>query len=483
MKTTDPTSEDKGTLSSAPGRMTFWRKRWVKLPLVVMAVVFGVAGAGALWLGKKYSERAARIDLSTLGRAAEGTAVLDRKGEPLGTLFDDNLGRVPLSDVPKHVVDALIATEDARFYEHRGVDYWGIGRAIVKNAMHLSVKQGGSTITQQLARQAFKLKGRTFDRKLLESFVARRIEDGYSKEQILEFYLNRIYLGHGFYGIGAAARGYFGKNVPDLTLEEGAVLVGIIKAPVPYSPFKDPQEARRVRDLTLKRMHSVEFIDGARLEAALASPVQVLSEKARLGRKNYVLAAVEQDLEEQAKKGRGGPWKSVRVTVDAGLQAHLDALVRKHVKAVEDQLQPVAAADGSNAPLQAAAVIIDNVTGEVLATCGGRDFASSPFDRVRQGQRPAGTAFIPLTYAAAYSLKPDLPGRQVLDAPMDNRRVMVGGEEGQLGEWGAEADAPRYEGYLPVPTALLLGKNGAAVRLAVEAGLEEVQARLQNGGF
>jgi len=458
-----------------------WR-RWGKWALIASAALIVISIPFVWWGWNSYASEAAKIDLSTMRQTREGTAVLDRNGQPAGTLFAENRKFVRLNEVPKHFVDALIATEDARFYEHNGLDFKGISRAMMKNVVSLSVKQGGSTITQQLARQAFELKGRTLHRKVLESFVACRIEEAYSKEEILESYLNRIYLGNGFYGIGSAARGYFDKDIKDVSLEEAAMLVGIIKAPVTFSPFKNIEAARRTRDLTLRRMRSMEMIDASRCETALAAPVSVLPANTRLGRQNYLLAAVERDLDQMEDDGNAisRPWKSVTVSVDAKLQMKLDALVGSHVSRVEEQLQGGGTGPGK---LQGAAVVIDNVTGAVLATCGGRDFLSSPFDRAMKGQRPAGTAFLPLTYAAVFAHRPELAGLHVLDGPLDNRRVMVGGDDGMLGEWGAEESAPVYEGYVPVLYGLARGKTGAAVRLAYEAGLDGVRSEFERAGF
>ncbi|WP_265596360.1 transglycosylase domain-containing protein, partial [Verrucomicrobium sp. BvORR106] len=377
-----------------PSLYAKWR-RWWKVGALVLGITAAALFIGGWQLSEAYGARAAKYDLRKLKETSTATMVLDRSGQPLGSLNDNNRGFVPLDEFPPHVIDALIATEDSRFYRHHGVDYVGIARAMVKNLAHLSVKQGGSTVTQQLARQTFSLKGRTFDRKLLETFVARRIENSFSKSEILECYLNRIYLGHGFYGVGAAARGYFGKDVKDLTLHEAALIVGIIKAPVPYSPFRNAEAARRVRDLTLKRMHRLEMIDANTLASAQGLPLGTLEEGARLGRQNYALAAVEEELETLARTGQGGPWKTVSVTVDGALQAKISALVSDHVARIESKLPSAdkkeAAAAGK---LQAAVVILDNRTGTVLVTCGGRDYVTSPFDRASQGLRPAGTAFL-----------------------------------------------------------------------------------------
>ncbi len=476
--------------TSTPKRKWFPRiSPKLKKILVFSAIGCTIIGiATGAWLWHRYSTEASKIDIGLLKDFKEGTQVLDGTGRPLGALFGNNGKLVTLADVPKDMIDALIATEDTRFYEHHGVDYKGILRAFISNVKGGGVKQGGSTLTQQLARQSFKLKGRTLHRKLLESFVASRLEDQYTKEEILEAYLNQIYLGSGFYGMGPAARGYFGKDIHELKLEECALLVGIIKAPVSFSPFKNPEAAKKVRDHTFRRMKVTGKLDASRCELALASPLGVVPEGSRFGQPSYLLAAVERDLNELSKRGITGPWKSVAVTVNSQLQGQMETIVASHVARVEEALQGAATdADKAKAKdadkLQGAAIVIDNRSGAILATCGGRHFQSSPFDRAMQGERPVGSALLPLSYAAIFSVKPELMSAMVLDAPMDNRRIMIGGENGILGEWGTEGGQPGYEGYVPALYALAKGKTGAAGRLAYEAGFESTRANLVKCGF
>ncbi|TLD72780.1 hypothetical protein FEM03_01535 [Phragmitibacter flavus] len=456
------------------------RRHWLKTLLISALTLFVAGLVAGLWIWRTFSLAAAEVDLTELDKVKEGTHVEDRHGEPVGILFADNRRFVTLNQVPKDVIDALIATEDARFYQHGGFDYQGISRAMVRNVSRMSIRQGGSTITQQLARQAFNLKGRTFRRKLLETFVACRIEQNYSKSDILEYYLNQIYLGNGFYGIGSGARGYFGKEIGDLTLEEGALLVGIIKAPVSFSPFKNMEAAKRARNLTLQRMLVLHPTESKRIERAIKQPVRVVPEESRVERPDYLLAAAERHLENLKKEGETGPWKKVSLSVDARLQSQLDNKVSTYVTRIEKELTD---AEPGKSALQAAVVVIDNKTGAIVATCGGRDFKTSPFDRALLGHRPVGTAFLPLSYAAMLTVKPELDSMLVLDAPLDNRRAMIGGERGVLGEWGGETDQPVHEGFVPVLHSLAKGKTGAAVRVAQDIGLERTREILLRCGF
>jgi membrane peptidoglycan carboxypeptidase len=456
-----------------------WNSHWRRGLLRTASLLAGGLLLAALWIWITFTIAASKVDLTTLDKVKQGTHVEDRHGVRVGVLFADHRKFVAIEQVPKDLIDALIATEDARFFEHHGFDYKGICRAMVRNVSGMSVRQGGSTITQQLARQAFQLKGRTIRRKLQETFVACRIERHYSKQQILEYYLNQIYLGNGFHGIGSAARGYFGKEVSELSLEESSLLVGIIKAPVSYSPFRNMELAKRARDLTLQRLAMVDPEQNRRVNQALRQPVRVLPEDARRERPNYLLAAAERHLDHLAKEGRSGPWKKVTLSVDARLQGQLDNKVSTYVSALEKKLAKAKAnAQVGESALQAAVVVMDNQTGGIVATCGGRDFQTSPFDRALLGRRPVGTAFLPLSYAAMLSVDPELASMLVLDAPLDNRRAMIGGERGTLGEWGAESNHPIHEGMVPVLYALAKGKTGATVRLAQHIGLERTRSAL-----
>ncbi|MDZ4288511.1 MAG: transglycosylase domain-containing protein [Prosthecobacter sp.] len=445
--------------------------RWLILPTVATLMTGFTAGA-LVW--HHYAAEAKKYDLSQLPQLSQGTRVLDREGNFVGTVFSGDRKFIKLAEVPRHLIDALIATEDARFFQHSGVDMRAIARAFVANLTRLSVRQGGSTITQQLSRQAFDLKGRTLQRKLIETFIARRLERIYSKDQILEFYLNEIYLGTGFYGIGSAARGYFGKEVKDLTPEESALLAGIIKAPNSCSPCRSMAAAQRVRDLTIERMQWLGMITMDAAQAMKTQAVTILPEDRRMERPDYVIAALERELE---ANHRGAAFEEIRVTVDVALQSQAAEILKRHI----DRVERVFAQEGpAGQPLEGAVIILDNQTGEILTTIGGRDYRTSPFDRALQGQRPAGTAFLPLAYAAIISVRPEMGSAWVLDGPLDNRRAMVGGMEGTLGEWGNELPTNVYEGHVSALYALLRGKTGAAVRLAYQAGVGPARSRLQS---
>ena len=199
--------------------------------------------------------------------------ILDRNGKIFGQIYVENRETVPYEKLAPDLINAVIAVEDAKFYEHHGYDLLGIIRAALKNLTAGHVRQGGSTITQQLARNSFSLKERTYRRKLLEIFLAKRIEDNFGKQKILELYLNRIYFGGGMYGAEAAARGYFGKSARDMTLAECATLAGLIKSPNRLSPWSDRANSRETRDFALDRMRDNGFISREQCAAARAEKI------------------------------------------------------------------------------------------------------------------------------------------------------------------------------------------------------------------
>src|SRR5947209_17200566 len=219
--------------------------------------------------------QAATLDLNKLEQMESASVLLDRNDKIFGQLYVENRETIPYEQLPRDLVNAVISVENASFYQHHGYAISGILRATFKNLVAGHVRQGASTITQQLARNSFALKGKTFRRKLLEIFVARRIEDNFNKQKIMELYLNRIYFGGGLYGAEAASRGYFGKPARELSLGECATLAGLIKSPNRLSPWTDRANSREVRDYALDRMRDLGFISRERCAAARAEQIAI----------------------------------------------------------------------------------------------------------------------------------------------------------------------------------------------------------------
>ncbi|MFT5187556.1 MAG: membrane carboxypeptidase/penicillin-binding protein, partial [Verrucomicrobiales bacterium] len=395
---------------------------------------------------------------------------------------------VTIDQVPKELIRALIAAEDSRFFEHHGVDWIGVARAIFLNFKAGRRTQGASTITQQLGRQSFDLLEKSYGRKITEAFLAHRIEKNFSKEQILEHYLNRIFFGHGFHGVNAAAKGYFGKHVSDVTIEEAAMLCGLIKAPNIYSPLRNRERAKGARDLVLGRMATEGFLtpeDAERLKKRPVTTTTLTSISRSSHAFHYIREQITQKLGE--KKAAKGGFR-VFTTLDLYLQQRAERSLREHLEETDAregyphqtyaqylQILKQAAAKKQKAPvpkyLQGALIAVDNDDGGIISLIGGRNFQHFQFNCATQAKRPAGSAFKPFVFALAFQ-NAMFPGSIVTDKVIDNKFVQIGGSDGLLGEWAVETPDYSYLGDITARKALVLSKNAATVRLGLRVGLE-----------
>lgn len=485
---------DKSTRNKLKKRR-FYKRKGFWLTLVLLGLI--TAGGGYLFLEqytRPYRERADTYDLERINEVEIPSVIYDRHGKEIGRHFEQNRSVIPIKDVPKVFIDALKAGEDQRFETHKGVDYIGIVRAFYLNWQAGEETQGASTITQQLAKNAYDLVNESkrrdesqFKRKIVEAFLAMRIEKRYNKQQILDFYVNRVLFGSGYYGIRSASLGYFGKEPKDLTALESAAIVGTIKSPTWCSPINHPERNRASRNLVLGRMAEAGAIT-TREAARLQGQVLKLNPKplARNTTHLYerVMDEIERELGEDALMAGG---YKIYTSVDAGVQSAMEAKLRERLETAETRsgyanqkrsdFKKAKAANPENPGkaeyLQGAGLMIDHTTGEVLAHVGGRDYVDVPYDVIELGRRPLGTAFLPFVYAAG--LEQGLTAATVVeDEWMDNRSVMVGGREGVLGEWGMEVARPTNEGRITVRRALEASKIAASVRFAGMAGLENV---------
>jgi len=245
------------------------------VPITVAAFVIGGLAILVSMNLADLKNQAATFDLNKLEQMESASVILDRNNKIFGQIYVENRETIPYEQLPRDLVNAVVSVEDAKFYRHNGYALSGILRATFKNLVAGHVRQGASTITQQLARNSFALKGKTYRRKLLEIFVARRIEENFSKQKILELYLNRIYFGGGLYGAEAASRGYFGKPARELSLSECATLAGLIKSPNRLSPWTDKAASRDARNYALTRMRDLDYIDNSKYAAAQAQELVV----------------------------------------------------------------------------------------------------------------------------------------------------------------------------------------------------------------
>lgn len=500
------------------GRFLFWLKALGFL--TVLGLVVGLIGAaGAFFYCKPRYDLAASFDLSEIAKVEVASRIFDRNGDELGRIFVQNRRPVPLDQVSDNFINALLAAEDSRFYEHDGVDFMGIARAAYYGMRSKSLNQGASTITQQLARQTFELKDRTLSRKVTEVFLAQRIERYLAskdsanndpsgqqlsgKQKILELYVNRIYFGSGYYGIASAAEGYFGKDPRDLSVVEAATLASCIPNPYHRSPRSFPETSFRWRNHVLERMQSEGFIDESTYERSIKAEVRTVAKGNITGKSAFVYEEVRQEVIEllgYEAVSQGG--FDIHTTIDGTVQKVAEDSLKEQLDKIElhpDFSHPTLAeykkakADfAKNASpdekfpsptyLQGALIMVENKTGAIIAQVGGRDFNDSMFDRVSQGRRPTGTTFTPFVYAAAFEAG-FFPGTLVDDTPMDTKQVMVGGTTGILGEWGVETFDNAYENVITSRRALARSKNAATVRIGQKVGAPAVVKLAEAAGM
>ncbi|MEI6034840.1 MAG: transglycosylase domain-containing protein, partial [Verrucomicrobiae bacterium] len=475
----------------------FYLRKLLWIPLALLAAAAFAAWVGFGILSYQYEKRAEEFDLAKVGEMESASILYDRKGSEFGKLFIQNRQPIPYDRIPQMLVKAVIAAEDNKFYEHDGVDYMGIARAAITNYRRGKISQGASTVTQQLARNSFELRERTYQRKLVEMFLSWRIEKQFTKDRIMELYLNRVYFGSGFYGAEAAARGYFGRTAKDLDIGQCAMLAGLLKSPQALSPWNNIEGATESRNFVLRRMREMGFITREQLNEQ--SQMRLYAVK----RTNPFKVSYAADLiRQQAIKALGfnramnGGYR-IETTLDSDIQRAADRAVREitsqvesapgythptfaeyheATKATEEAINKGDMSVKMPEPkyLQGAALALDNLSGGILAIVGGRNFKHSEYNRAVQGTRPGGTAFTPFVFAAAYE-SGIFPGEIVQDACLDNRYVMVGGETGILGEWGVERADNEYEGPMTTRDALVKGKNAATVRLGMKAGMDALK--------
>jgi len=464
--------------------------------VLVASAVAGIVG----WIVvREYRTRAETFDLGKLREMESASVIADRNGVELGRIFIQNRDPIPLDRVPQVMIQAVIAAEDSRFYRHNGVDYIGIGRAALMNYRAGRIRQGAGTLTMQLARNTFALREKSYERKLTEVFLALRVEQTFRKAEILELYLNRVFFGAGFFGVEAAAHGYFGKPTAELSLSESATLAGLLKSPNTYSPWSDRKACIEQRDQVLRRMFEEKMISEAERAGAVASELAVRNRVA-LNADSHALDQVRQQVISQLGfENANIEGLRIRTTLDASLQKVAESALEERLERIEARpdfehpkraqfqaMQERAAKAGAKPPvpeyLQGAVVVLDNASGGILALVGGRDFSDSQYNRAMMARRPAGTAFLPVVYAAAFE-NGRYPGTLVQDAAIDNRQVMIGGTTGVLGEWGPERVDNRYEGPIPARQALVKSKNAATVRLGNQVGLDKVTATARRLGI
>ena len=383
------------------------------------------------------------------------TTIYSADGEVIKTFTAFKFEKVSIDQIPDNLKKAVIATEDRNFYSHRGFDTIGMIRSIITNLTAGAVKQGGSTITQQLARILFLSNERTFDRKIKELIIAHRIEKTIDKDEILELYLNSVYLGSGVYGVSSAAKTYFDKDLSQLSLAEQALIAGLPQAPSVYSPFVNKDAGLKRRNQVLRRMYRNKYITREQMEAAQKEGLR-LSKKPRIYSFNkapYFIDFVLNELKnigfEEQEVSQGGfkiyttlNYKAQSTAQDAVTNAMAGAKLTKNYN-------------------QIALFSFSPTTGRIYAYIGGKNYEQSQYDRVTKAIRPSGSSFKPFVYTAALQQGVNFNDK-IEDTPLT------------VGDWSPKNYGQKYRGIIPIWEALAVSSNVAAVRLIKKSGVEAV---------
>ncbi len=397
---------------------------------------------------------------STVSRVYSSDDVL------LGEFFEEKRDPLPLSKIPRKLISAVIETEDQNFYDHTGIDLRGIIRALYRDIMARDFVEGASTISQQLARTLFLKSDKTMHRKTQEAVLAFQLERRYTKDEILELYLNQVYFGSGAYGVESAANIFFGKSADQLTLSECALIAAMPKAPSRYSPLINPDLAKDRRNQVLKTLWRREYISKKEYETLIAEPVVTDKGFRRKIKAPYFVEHVKKEME--AMVGTAQLYKNgytIRTTLSSELQDAMEKAAEKNVAALEKRMKR----RKKKASPQTAAISIDVETGGVLAMVGGRNFFKSPFNRATQAKRQPGSSFKPFVYAAAID-KGSGQNRLIMDTPISYSMGT------RAGLWTPDNYDRQYEGQMTLRRALDHSRNIPAIRLLDKVGPSEVVA-------
>lgn len=423
--------------------------RWT----LVACIWAGIAGTAAI---AYYGSKLPPIDQLSVPKRPPNIAILSVDGQLLANRGDTGGAAVRIADLPPYLPKAFVAIEDRRFYSHFGVDPLGIVRAVMRNVVGRGAMQGGSTLTQQLAKNLFLTQERTLPRKIQEVILALWLEHRYSKTQILELYLNRVYFGSGAFGVEAAAHKYFGHGAKDVTLQEAAMLAGLMKAPTKLAPNRNPAAATERAAQVIAAMKDEGYITEGMAKLALAQPAQAVKETGA-GSINYAADYVVDTLDDTI----GAIDEDIAVTTTISQPLQVDA-----ERALTDELDK----KGGKFGVTQGAMVAMDPDGSIRVLIGGRDYAASQFDRAVSAKRQPGSSFKPFVYLAGLEkgLTPDTVRE---DGPINVRG------------WQPENYSHEYFGPVTLTKALSLSLNTVAVRIGLEAGPRVVAATAHRLGI
>ena len=412
-----------------------------------------------------------RIESISRMDSGETVPILELDPEEIMQFFGPERERrqlISIDQVPEHLIFAVLAAEDHRFFQHHGIDWRGILRALMTNLQHGAIVQGGSTLTQQLAKNYFLTSARTLPRKLKEVLLSVIIELKYEKREILEIYLNEIYLGQkgsvAINGVGEASYFYFGKPVKELTLSEAAVIAGLIKAPNHYSPYRDPLRCSSRRDVVLQAMHRWQWITETALQAELKEPVKAIGFTVSDKKAPYFIDYLAEQLNALYRpQDLSSLGLSIYTTLDTQVQIAAENALAKGLVQLESSNSNLRR-EALEEKLQGAILVMQPETGHILAMVGGRNYSVSQFNRITQAQRQPGSAFKPFVYLS--SLNQFTPTSLLSNDP---RSYTI---DGRL--WEPQNFEPVTEYTVSLKDALKKSYNLATVDLAMKSGLEKI---------
>jgi len=402
-------------------------------------------------------------------RPSIASRVYADNNELIDEFFAEDRKLINVSKLPKRVILAFVAAEDTRFFQHQGLDWQSITRAFYKNLEAGHIVQGGSTITQQVAKSLYLSSERSYLRKIKEAILAYKIDKYLTKEEILNLYLNSIYLGHGTYGIEAAAEGYFGKSAKELTLPEASLLACMPKAPSNYSPYLHFDRAKQRQAYVLERMVDDGYITPQEKEAALNAPLRLRSIKPKDKIAPYFVENVRRYILE--KYGSDVLYKEgleIYTTLDINMQQAARAAMTRGLSELEGR------ESYPKGQVQGAFLAMDAPTGAIKAMVGGRNFIKSEFNRATQSRRQPGSAFKPLIYTAAFD-KGLTPSTVIIDAPL----VF---EDGSGKVWKPQNFDDEYHGPTTLRNALVHSRNIVTIKLLQNIGVDYAAAYAANMG-
>jgi penicillin-binding protein 1A len=416
-------------------------------------------GVGGLLVVTTFALPAFEIAQGKINLADEySVTFLDRYGNEIGKrglLRDDS---VPLEEIPDYMIKATLATEDRRFFEHFGVDVMGTFRAIAANARHDTVVQGGSSLTQQLAKNMFLSPERSLSRKIKEAFIAVYLENHYTKPEILKLYFDRAYLGGGSYGVEAAAQYYFGKSIREVNLAEAAMLAGMFKAPTRYAPHVNLAASRARANEVLSNMVEAGYMSEGQVYGARMNPAKIV-ERTDTNTPDYFLDWAFEEVQ-RLMRGQEDHILVARTTVDTGLQ-----------KMAEDALETTIATSGHARHFEQGAMIVMELDGAVRALVGGKDYGESQFNRATHAYRQPGSSFKPYVYLTAFETGKYTPN------------TVVSGGGAACGHWAPKNFAAGESNTMALHDALAHSINTIAVKVSLDVGREKVLETMKKLGI